>query len=140
MKTNLALDAVLAAGLFLAVSPVHAAGRAHPIDSWLDACTEQNPSTMGMIQCRLQALEKWDSELNGKYRALMALLDLSKQAELRNAQRAWLEHRDLEIKFLQSVYGSKQGTLFKVILAGEMMELTRKRALALASCLEVVKE
>lgn len=137
---NLAPAAILASVVFLAAAPVRAAAKAHQIDAGLDACKEANPSTMGMIQCYLEASEKWDSELNAAYGALIGLLDIPLQAELRNSQRSWLEHRDLEIRFLRSVYGAKQGTLYKVILAGDMMELTRKRALALGSALAVVRE
>jgi len=45
----------------------------HPIDKALDACTDKNGSTAGMVQCTDKAYAAWDKELNKNYGLLMQI-------------------------------------------------------------------
>ena len=75
----------------------------HPIDKALDACTDKNGSTAGMVQCTDQAYAAWDKELNKNYGLLMQNLKPQQKEALKAAQLEWIKQRDLEFKFIDSV-------------------------------------
>ena len=58
------------------------------------------------------------------------------KTKLREFQRAWVAFRDKEIASIQSFYAKIDGTMFRVISASAIMELTRKRALSLSNLAE----
>ena len=84
--------------MFISVSPLYArevrkirpvpSQQEHPIDSWLDTCLTNNPTTVGMVDCGQQAYQMWDKELNTQYQAVRNLLDKYGKETLRNSQRA----------------------------------------------------
>lgn len=120
--------------------PAGSAGGEHAIDDWLADCLGKETSTLGTKACLGQAFDKWDAELNQKYRALNSRLDAKAQAALRDAQRAWLAFRDLELAWLAQFYGGLDGSLYGVMLAADRVERVRRRALDLGSLLAVREE
>ena len=65
----------------------------------------------------------------------------AKQAEaLRLSQLEWIRHRDLEFKFIDSVYDTMQGTMYIPMRIDARMEVIKKRALQLKGFLDLVTE
>ncbi len=120
--------------------PAPASKKAHPIDSWLTGCMEKEPSTQGANACLGQALVRWDSEMNRVYRELNGRLEAEKRNTLREAQRAWVAFRDMELAWLGEFYGRLQGSMYGSMLAADRLEVTRKRALELDSLLDVLEQ
>src|SRR5258707_13549780 len=82
----------------------------HPIDKALEACTDKNGSTAGMVQCTDRAYAAWDKELNKNYGLLMQNLKPQQKDALKAAQLEWIKQRELEFNFIDSVYDALQGT------------------------------
>lgn len=112
----------------------------HPIDKTLDACIDKNGSTAGMVECTDKAYAAWDKELNKNYGALMRALTPKQKEALRLAQLEWIKFRDLEFKFIDSVYDTLQGTMYIPMRISAHLEVIKERALELQHQLEVVKE
>jgi uncharacterized protein YecT (DUF1311 family) len=110
----------------LAQSPVM-----HNIDKELDECVEksENFTTQGTLDCIVKATEKWDKELNVKYKALMKLLTPDQKVKLKLSQKAWLDYRGKEISFSGQLYRDKQGTMWIPVAAETKMDLTKQRTL-----------
>jgi uncharacterized protein YecT (DUF1311 family) len=112
----------------------------HPIDAWLTACMEQNPSSQGMNGCLGQAYEKWDLELNRVYQELSGKLNAGERAVLREAQRAWIAFRDRELAWLAKFYGGLQGSMYANMLAADRVDLVKRRVMELRSFLDVLAQ
>jgi len=111
-----------------------------PIDSVLTACMDKDPSTHGVLQCIDNAYEKWDDELNNFYQKLMDLLDDNAKDKLMEAERKWIEYRDLEFKNIESIYSKKEGTMYLPMLAIDKMNVIKRRALQLRDYYQLVTE
>jgi uncharacterized protein YecT (DUF1311 family) len=105
----------------------------HPIDIKCEQClkADANLTTAGMIKCEIIALKEWDTELNKYYKSLMTTLSPEAKEKLKAAQIKWLDYRDTEILFSHKMYADLKGTMFLVISAGRITEITRQRALDL---------
>jgi uncharacterized protein YecT (DUF1311 family) len=103
----------------------------NPIDTWYAEAMEKDYSTAGMRDAANQARAMWDKDMNATYRRLMARLDGSQQASLRDAQRAWLKYRDAESAALGSIVAVQDGTIWQLSATTQAMELVRQRALQL---------
>lgn len=110
----------------------------HKIDAALTQCLdkEENQSTAGMCNCQYEALEKWDKELNATYKKLVAKLDPNAKAKLVEAQREWLKFKEKEIALIDATTFS--GTMYLVIRAERVTDITKKRATDLAALLEML--
>jgi len=109
----------------------------HPIDDMMGRCTEQNPSTHGMIACIREAEQRWDAELNRSYTKLVLLTTPDQKAALKLSQRQWIGFRDAELANLDSLYAGAQGTQYLVELTYDRKELTKRRALDLEELVEM---
>jgi uncharacterized protein YecT (DUF1311 family) len=138
MKKWIAAGLVLFAGTLIVPMGSQDAPKKHPIDAWLDACLEKDPSTQGMLTCLGEAYRRWDAELNRVYGALLARLTAEEAAALREAQRAWLKQRDATFKLLDGVYGRKEGTMFLTMRAADRVDVVEKRTFELLSVLDVL--
>ncbi|GAB2788852.1 hypothetical protein GCM10027275_37220 [Rhabdobacter roseus] len=103
----------------------------YPIDLAVSDCLEVNSSTAGMVQCLQKGYEKWDEELNKQYKKLFSRLNKEQKAALQATQREWMKFRDLELAYLTELYATQEGTLYRISLASEQLELIKKRALVL---------
>ncbi|RPI14052.1 MAG: DUF1311 domain-containing protein [Ignavibacteriae bacterium] len=112
----------------------------NPIDKELSECMDKNPSTQGNIQCIDKAYEKWDKQLNDYYQKLLDKLDDKADEKLKEAQRKWIEFRDLEFTNIESIYSYKDGTMYLPMLALDKMEIVKKRAIELKSYYEILME
>ena len=104
----------------------------HWIDVKMEQAIDKDGSTAGMITATDAALKDWDKELNKHYQKLLTNLDDKAKAKLRESQRAWIQFRDKEIALIQAFYSKIDGTMFRVISASAVMELTHKRAVSLS--------
>lgn len=107
----------------------------HPIDLKIEQCLsiDSNQSTFGMINCIRTAMEEWDTELNKYYSLLIDKLSIDEQEKLRAAQRKWLEYRDKEFEFIETMHGNMEGTMWKIVEADSRNNVVRQRALELTS-------
>jgi len=112
----------------------------HPIDKALDACIEKNGSTAGMVECTDKAYAAWDKELNKNYGELMRALKPAQKEVLRAAQLEWIKYRDMDFKFIDSVYDTMQGTMYIPMRIDARMEVVKKRAQELRGFLDLVQE
>jgi len=131
----------LSSMLALVVS-VWAAEPKSPIDVTLDQClsVDSNQSTMGMVQCVGEAQGEWDKELNRVYKKLMGVLSAEEKEVLKNAQRKWLEYRDLEFTFTSTLHGNMDGTIHRIENADRCLAIVRQRALDLKSYYDIRTE
>lgn len=125
---------ILIFSLLLSVSVLAQEKEEHPIDQWCLECLDQdsNWTTVGMIQCEAQALEKWQQEMDKFYQLLLDSLSEESATVLMKAQEAWLVYAEEEKHFSsQLYYNEMDGTMWRVISAGRISSIYRERALAL---------
>ncbi len=131
--------ALLSVFLFAALSAAQAPTK-HPIDKVLEACIDKNGSTAGMVECTDKAFAAWDKEMNKNYGALMLALKPKQKEALRTAQLEWIKYRDLEFRFIDSVFDTLDGTMYIPMRISSRMETIKKRALELKDYLNLVTE
>jgi uncharacterized protein YecT (DUF1311 family) len=112
----------------------------HPIDKALEACIDKNGSTAGMVECTDKAYAAWDKELNKNYGELMRALKPAQKESLKAAELEWIKYRDLQFKFIDSIYDTMQGTMYIPMRIDARMEVIKKRALELKGFLNLVQE
>ena len=112
----------------------------HPIDRMEEECLAKDPSTAWMTACAGKAYAAWDNELNRNYNALMKGLTPKEREVLKLAQKKWLEYRDQEFKWIDTVYGKLQGTMYITLRVNERAENVKKRALKLGDYLDLLSE
>ena len=131
--------ALLCVFLFATVSAAQEPTR-HPIDKALEACIDKNGSTAGMVECTDKAYAAWDKEMNKNYGALMSALKPKQKEALRMAQLNWIRYRDLQFKFIDSVFDTLDGTMYIPMRISSRMQVIKKRALELKDYLNLVTE
>lgn len=104
-----------------------------PIDIRLKECLAdpEHYTTIGMIECYVQANEEWDAELNKYYKLLGALLSKEEKDKLLASQRLWLKFRDSENDFLTTTYINLGGTMWRIVASERRMDMVRTRTLEL---------
>jgi uncharacterized protein YecT (DUF1311 family) len=113
------------------ITPVFANSSA--IDKETDACMDKNPSTLGMQECHENAYKSWDNELNKVYKKLAGSQNKGVKAQLKISELNWITFRDSEIKFIEKMYQSQEGTYWGTV-AGEMkINIVKNRVLVLQS-------
>lgn len=127
----------LAAILILSAFPFLSHADANPPDISLHDCMSkiENQTTAAMNSCVFTATEAWDKELNIVYSKLMLTLNLEGKKILKESQIAWLKHRDLEYKLINSVYALKSGSMYTNMRAMNILTLTKNRTLELKTYL-----
>ncbi|MCP4401916.1 MAG: DUF1311 domain-containing protein [bacterium] len=134
------LCAILAA-LLLAVFPSEAMAQSpHPVDRWIEGCIAQDSSTMGMLSCLDEGYSRWDSELNFMYQGLRGLLNQQQKEALKKAQRAWIAYRDAEFETINLIYGSLQGSMWRLAAMSAKVEMVKARTLDLQAYSESLQE
>lgn len=107
----------------------------HPIDHEVNRLLELDESTNGQVQAFAKGYDLWDAELNKVYKELMTAYDKNESLKLalKEAQLTWLKFRDAEFKHLEEICASKEGSMYRIFLASDRMELVKARALELKS-------
>ena len=121
------------------ISVAQEGAKVHPIDKALEACTDKNPSTGGESDCIEKAGEMWDQELNRAYNKLSGKLSPEGKQALKEAQVEWIKYRDAEFKLINTIYSSRQGTMYAPMHASARTEVVKKRALEIQSYLDLLK-
>jgi len=112
----------------------------HPIDRALDACIDKNGSTAGMVECTDKAYTAWDKELNKVYGELIRTLSPKQKEALKLSELEWIKYRDLEFKFIDSIYDTLQGTMYIPMRIAARVEVIKKRSLELQHRLDLIKD
>lgn len=90
--------------LLFTLGAVPLASPAEMYDAEYQACSQS--TTVGIVQCIDQAGQKWDQRLNKAYKALMERSEPRQNAELKKAQRLWIQYRDANCAFYAATGGS----------------------------------
>lgn len=70
--------------------------------------------------------KKADARLNKVYREVLNKLEASQKTDLKAAQNAWIQYRDLDCKFQSS--GAQGGSIQAMLIAGCLTDKTQARA------------
>jgi uncharacterized protein YecT (DUF1311 family) len=130
----------MASILFVATLSIAQEQTQHPIDKALEACIDKNGSTAGMVECTDKAYVAWDKELNKNYSELVRTLKPAQKEALKSAELEWIKYRDLNFKFIDSIYDTMQGTMYIPMRIDARMEVIKKRALELKGFLDLAQE
>ena len=91
----------------------------------------QLPTTVAIADCLQRQTKLWDTRLNQAYQALTTMLagpdNATQLADLKRAERAWLQYRKEDCGF----YADGQGTIRQIEAADCMRRLTQDRAIEL---------
>ena len=94
-------------------------------------CNEQQ-NTQAIADCILGRTKFWDGRLNQAYKALTAMFQdpamKARLVPLQAAQREWVKYRDANCI---GYYGSQDGTIRQIEVAGCLLEMTQTRAIEL---------
>jgi len=103
------------------------------IDKQLGTCIDENPTTMGSINCIDKATAQWDKVLNKYYGLLKSKLSAEGKQSLLDAQREWIKMRDKEFALIDQIYNVETGggTMYIPMALSAKMEIVKARALAL---------
>lgn len=104
----------------------------HPVDILLKKCLNVETTTAGMGGCYGDSIKMWDKELNLHYSQLLSTLDAKGKEDLKQAQRAWIKFRDLQITAIGAVY-SDSGTMGSISGGAQVMQITKDQALRLSN-------
>ena len=107
-------------------------GRQSCIGEYRSACERlaaDGETTVGVMQCAADEYEAWDRWLNEAYRDLCEGLPEASVAQLREAQRSWMAHRDQDCEYLAGLYAG--GSLENVERASCQVRKTAQRAIEL---------
>lgn len=98
LRSHIFLAAVLiAAPLAAHAAPIDPEKEYSPAyDRCLNSGDAAKGVTVAMATCINTEWQKQDDRLNAAYKAVMATRSAKQKTTLRNAQRAWIKHRDAE--------------------------------------------
>ncbi|WP_439882454.1 lysozyme inhibitor LprI family protein [Pontibacter sp. MBLB2868] len=138
LKSIFLLGALL---FFCSLANAQQKEKINPIDKQLKACldTKENQTTAGMCDCTYEALDKWDKQLNVVYKALSSKLNTTAKTKLVEAQRQWVKFKEKEVELIDATYGSADGTMWRIVRASKVLQLTKERAVELESLLETLE-
>lgn len=128
--------------LFYSLAYAQQEEKKHKIDIEQTRCLgkNENQTTAGMCDCTYKALEQWDKKLNEDYKKLLSALAPDAKNKLKEAQRQWVAFKEKEIELIDATYGAEEGTMWRIVRAGKVMEITRRRAIDIESLLALKQE
>ncbi|MEZ2223241.1 lysozyme inhibitor LprI family protein [Rhizobium sp. RCC_161_2] len=120
--------------------PADAGPLKDPTRQSLDACLQdpKNGSTGDQSACEVKALASYDKRMNVAYSKLLNALPPQAGQDLRAAQRGWIAYRDMEARARESLFATRQGSMYAPMQADAETDLTRDRTLLLESYLRVL--
>ena len=116
-----------------------AAAEIHPIDARLAAAIEADGSTAGMLAATRRAQGEWEREIRRLLRELALNLPADSWRSVQASQQAWAAYRDRETETLERVYSTMEGSMYRVLAAGDALEMHRSRARQLATYLALLE-
>ena len=139
-KSAVFLCVFLAMLLSVLAPAVTEAQSPHPVDRWIENCIAQDSSTVGMLACLDEGYARWDTELNDVYQNLRGLLNSSQKEILKKSQRAWIAYRDAEFETVNAIYGSLDGSMWRLASLSAKVEMVKARTLELSIYLDSLRE
>lgn len=105
------------------------ASKQDSIDVFLDHCMAipENQTTVGMCDCIYKSLAMWDKKLNNTYKQILLKLNPIQKQKLISSQRQWVIFKEKEISLIDETYGKAQGTMWLMVRADAVMQITRSR-------------
>ncbi len=100
------------------------------IENKLGNCIDNAQNNAETAQCVYTAMDEYDKLLNKYYRLLMGLLSEEGKTALRNAQRKWLEMRNLEFNFVDQLYHGEIGGTMYIPIANDVKKRFVKQRVA----------
>lgn len=96
-----------------------------------NACLDrgEDPSTAGEVACYDREITVWEGQLNALYKKVMARLPPGSARQLRDAERSWIETRQLSCAFYDTFY--EGGTMARPMTADCYNRATAERVLYL---------
>ena len=106
----------------------------HPIDAQLEACMsiDSNYTTYGTLQCIETAINAWNNEMEKYYHLLLDTINPQLKEILIDAQNTWIIFKSSETSFLNAMYDSMQGTMWKIAAKSTEMQNVRDKAIILS--------
>lgn len=101
------------------------------IDDKLAKCKASVVSTMETTDCYDKAIDSWEAELNKQYKLLLQDQPKEIQANLRNAQRAWVKYKESYIGAMKDFYSQERGSIWGIVMSESKMNVTRDKAIDL---------
>ena len=86
---------------------------------YIQKCLDNTGGGSGGIPCMIES-DIWDRELNSAYKKLYAQLNKEEKNNLKQAQRYWIKERDLNLKLIYTQLSEEEGTMYRLINAGEI--------------------
>jgi uncharacterized protein YecT (DUF1311 family) len=123
---------------FIFCQPVFAADEDVEINQALTACLDVASFTANMLDCTNKAYIRYDKKLNSLYGKLMTKLPQKDKETLRNAQRKWIEQRDLDFKLIDVLYSEKEGTMYQPMRAMDRLSVIKQRVASLSTFVGLV--
>jgi uncharacterized protein YecT (DUF1311 family) len=118
----------------IAIAVIFAATPALAAPAWTadqPSLCNTKPTTVDIMECLEARAKVWDSRLNQAYKTLSGVLRAQSAelqlADLKKAQRLWLQYRNANCGF----YGDEQGTIREVDGAECLSRMTQDRAIEL---------
>ncbi|RQS76320.1 DUF1311 domain-containing protein [Burkholderia sp. Bp8963] len=108
---------------------------ADPVDVAMRQCLARRDrsSPAGQIQCMGEALQQWQTVMDGAYQRLLNDAPDDAKRGWQESQRRWLTWRKDEAHLLKAVYDTTRGTAYTMASADMQLQPVRERALALRS-------
>lgn len=98
------------------------------IDETLEQCIKKNGQTNnGTIACLADALDAWEKQLQDTYALLYSQMEGSNKTNLQLSQKAWQEYKRAQFKFLETYYGTMEGTMYRQVMIGEKIAVVKRR-------------
>lgn len=121
---------LLAVTLMSAIAPF---ASAQSDSAAYNQCIQIATNTVATVDCIGAETEQQDARLNTAYKTAMAAFEPAQQAQLRDAQRAWIKYRDANCGMYYRLTG---GTMDQINGASCVLEMTKTRATELSALSE----
>lgn len=97
------------------------------LDQEAAICLADKFTTEAIVNCASDEFDSWDQELNRVYQILMQRLHEDGSATLSVAQKAWLNYRDAEYRYVDELMSKKIGALYSIVYVGKRIDITKNR-------------
>ena len=87
-----------------------------------------NYTTIGMTTCVNDATERWNKKIDSNIMLLKKFLSVEDYNLLEQSQQKWIEYKNVQWAFLESVYSKQDGTIYSNILSSNKSEIIEQRA------------
>lgn len=108
----------------------------HPIDKSVGVCVDKDSSPNAIAACFTQGYSQWEKEVTTVYNQLLEKLDVAKKTALTASHTRWLQHRDSELQFIDTLYTGEDNPAHAPLRADQRMQVIRSRALVLQEYLQ----